>query len=194
MGVNKGNNVLLRKIPDVFSACAVTLAQMTMNVSAEFVALACRDLPFVEFAWEFCRLATATAWEDATINSLFWIGGNYHCPVDLPDTTGLSWREGMQIQNASPIKPLLPSRTFLQAEAGAGAAASEAVLPWPPKLPSYPWPPESPDPPWRPSVMSLGPWRPPEHPPPLPVGCCKVRDAPSSSRAHIWFVPVPVLV
>ncbi|KAI2657357.1 DNA-directed RNA polymerase II subunit RPB1 [Labeo rohita] len=33
--------------------------------------------------------------DDATINSLFWIGANYNCPVDLPDTTGLSRREGI---------------------------------------------------------------------------------------------------
>ncbi len=32
---------------------------------------------------------------DATLNSLFWKGGNYYRPVDLPDTTGLSWREGI---------------------------------------------------------------------------------------------------
>ncbi|KAL0159579.1 hypothetical protein M9458_043304, partial [Cirrhinus mrigala] len=33
--------------------------------------------------------------DNATINSLFWIGANYSRPVDLPDTTGLSWREGI---------------------------------------------------------------------------------------------------
>ncbi len=67
-----------------------------MDVAAEFVSLAYRDLPFLEFAWEFCGLAAAaTALEDATINSLFWIWANYHRPVDLPDTTGLSWREGI---------------------------------------------------------------------------------------------------
>ncbi len=36
-----------------------------------------------------------TGLDDATLNSLFWIGANYHRPVDLPDTTGLSWREGI---------------------------------------------------------------------------------------------------
>ncbi|KAL0154679.1 hypothetical protein M9458_048942, partial [Cirrhinus mrigala] len=33
--------------------------------------------------------------DDAAINSLFWIGANYKRPVDLPDTTGLSWRKGI---------------------------------------------------------------------------------------------------
>ncbi len=30
-----------------------------------------------------------------TYNTLFWLGANYHRPVDLPDTTRLSWREGV---------------------------------------------------------------------------------------------------
>ncbi len=66
-----------------------------METAARFSALARRDLPLVEYAWEFCGLATTTALDDATINSLFWIGANYHHPVDLPDTSGLSWREGI---------------------------------------------------------------------------------------------------
>ncbi|KAI2660142.1 Cytochrome c biogenesis protein CcsA [Labeo rohita] len=61
----------------------------------EVAALARRDLPFVEYAWEFCGLAMRSGLDDATINSLFWIGANYYCPVDLPETTGLSWREGI---------------------------------------------------------------------------------------------------
>ncbi|KAL0163850.1 hypothetical protein M9458_039603, partial [Cirrhinus mrigala] len=46
------------------------------------------DFPFVEYAWE-------SGLDNTTINSLFWIGANYYRPVDLPDTTGLSWREGI---------------------------------------------------------------------------------------------------
>ncbi len=44
---------------------------------------------------EFCGLAKAKALDDATILSLFWHGANSHRPVDLPETTGLSWREGI---------------------------------------------------------------------------------------------------
>ncbi|KAI2654752.1 Acetyl-coenzyme A carboxylase carboxyl transferase subunit beta [Labeo rohita] len=66
-----------------------------MEVAVCFSTLACRDLPFVEFAREFCGLAMMSGLDDATINSLFWIGANYSSPVDLPDTTGLSWREGI---------------------------------------------------------------------------------------------------
>ncbi len=66
-----------------------------MDVANLFSALAHRDLPFGEYARKFCGLAVCTALKDATINSLFWIGANYHRPVDLPDTTGLSWREGI---------------------------------------------------------------------------------------------------
>ncbi len=65
------------------------------GIAARSVALAHLDLPFVEYAREFCGLATRTTFGDATINSLFWHGANYHRPVDLPDTTGLCWREGI---------------------------------------------------------------------------------------------------
>ncbi len=67
-----------------------------------------------------------------------------------------------------------------------------------------PWVPER-APPWRPPVLSPCPLRPPERPPPLPVGCCMARDAPigrgvmsdmcphvlcaPSTRAHLWSVP-----
>ncbi|KAL0186331.1 hypothetical protein M9458_018001, partial [Cirrhinus mrigala] len=66
-----------------------------MEIAARFSTLARRDLPFVEYAWEFCGLAMMSGRDDATINSLFWIEANYYRPVDLPDTTGLSWREGI---------------------------------------------------------------------------------------------------
>ncbi len=66
-----------------------------MEVAACIFALSHRDLPFYEYAGEFCRLAVGTALDDAAINHLFWLGANYHRPVDLPDTTGLSWREGI---------------------------------------------------------------------------------------------------
>ncbi len=64
-----------------------------METAVRFSALA-RDLPLVEYAWEFCRFAVHTL-DDATLNFLFWIGTNYYRPVDLPETTGLSWREGI---------------------------------------------------------------------------------------------------
>ncbi len=35
------------------------------------------------------------AFDDAPISSLFWHGDNFYHPVSLPDTTGLSWREGI---------------------------------------------------------------------------------------------------
>ncbi len=66
-----------------------------MEIAARFIAPAHRDLPFLEYSREFCRLAAATALDDATILSLFWHGANSHRPVDLPDTTGLKWREGI---------------------------------------------------------------------------------------------------
>ncbi len=73
-----------------------------------------KDLPLVVFAREFSGLAVLTGFDDATLNSLFWIRANYHRPVDLTDTTGLCWREGILrclesvrplIQNLSIVKP-----------------------------------------------------------------------------------------
>ncbi len=83
--------------------------------------------------------------------------------------------------------------------------------PWPPELPAPPWVPKR-APPWRPPVLSClrVPWGLQSAPPP-PVGWCTVRDAPFGrgeygqscvphvtcfpySRAHIWLVPVPVLI
>ncbi|KAL0167339.1 hypothetical protein M9458_039183, partial [Cirrhinus mrigala] len=49
----------------------------------------------MEVAAHFSTLAMMSGLDDATINSLFWIRANYSRPVDLPDTTGLSWREGI---------------------------------------------------------------------------------------------------
>ncbi len=74
--------------------CLFLPAAMEM-AAARFLALARKDLPFYKYAGEFYGLAAATAWDDATLNSLFWLGTNYHRPVDLPDTTGLSWKEGV---------------------------------------------------------------------------------------------------
>uniref|UniRef100_A0A673HH55 Uncharacterized protein n=1 Tax=Sinocyclocheilus rhinocerous TaxID=307959 RepID=A0A673HH55_9TELE len=66
-----------------------------MQSAACFSVLARRALPFYEYAGEFCKLAAVTAMDDATLNHLFWLGANSHCPLDLPDTSGLCWREGV---------------------------------------------------------------------------------------------------
>ncbi len=87
----------------LLTCCVVTrmwqktgpLPTLLMEVATRIIALACRDLPFVEYSREFCGLAAATALDDATILSLFCHGANSHRPVDLPDTTGLRWREGI---------------------------------------------------------------------------------------------------
>ncbi len=64
-----------------------------MDTDARFATLARQGLPFYEFAGEFCKLAATTAWDDATLNKLFWLGANHHRPVDLPDTQGVSGPE-----------------------------------------------------------------------------------------------------
>ncbi len=54
-----------------------------------------KNLPLLEYASEFSQLTVLTAFDGAALNSLFWFGANYHRPFDLPDTTGLSWREAI---------------------------------------------------------------------------------------------------
>ncbi len=65
------------------------------TLAAKFTALAHKDLPILEYAVEFSQLAVLSAFDDAALNSLFWIWANYHCPVDFPDTTGLNWRDAI---------------------------------------------------------------------------------------------------
>lgn len=69
---------------------------MAMELAAtRFLALAHRDLAFYEYAGEFCKLPAATLLDDAILNQLLWLRANYHSSMDLPDTTGTSWREGV---------------------------------------------------------------------------------------------------
>ncbi len=90
------------------------------------------------------------------------------------------------------MEPLFSPRKFFgggsrapaeETEVGAGAAVSEAVPPWPPKLPDPPWPPESPDPPWPPESPDP-PW-PPESPdPPWPPSPRIRHGLPTSPLRH----------
>ncbi len=87
-----------RLFPRLFFPCFVFLFFSPlhgMEIAARFVALALLDLLFYEYAGEFCKLAETMTVDKATLNHLFWLGSNSHHPVDLPDTTGLSWREGV---------------------------------------------------------------------------------------------------
>ncbi|XDV30848.1 hypothetical protein PO909_033682 [Leuciscus waleckii] len=43
----------------------------------------------------FYHLAATAPFDDETLKSIFWIGAYYYHPVDLPDTTGLGWREAI---------------------------------------------------------------------------------------------------
>ncbi|KAL0181207.1 hypothetical protein M9458_023613, partial [Cirrhinus mrigala] len=47
------------------------------------------------FALNFTHLAVTSPLDDEIMKSLFQIRANYHHPVDLPDATGLSWRESV---------------------------------------------------------------------------------------------------
>ncbi len=79
---------------------------------------------FYEYAVELCRLAAGPALDDAAINHLFWFGDNDHCPLDLPVTTGLSWREGI-FQCLGSVRPRArtsPSSVALPTPPPAGQA------------------------------------------------------------------------
>ncbi len=80
----------------LFSSVFVSsfLSSCGMETAIRFATLARLDLPFYEYTGEFYKLAVATMEDDATFNHLFWLGANFHRSVDLPDTIGLSWKEG----------------------------------------------------------------------------------------------------
>ncbi|CAM4721126.1 unnamed protein product [Leuciscus chuanchicus] len=45
------------------------------------------------FVKDFMCLAATSALDDKTLRTLFWIGATIHLHIDLPDTTGLDWKE-----------------------------------------------------------------------------------------------------
>ncbi len=141
-----------------------------MKVAARVIALARQDLPFVEYSWEFCGLATVMAFDDATILSLFWHGANFHRPVDLQDTTGLGWREGILLFLVSVLPrartrplssvalPCPPATADSSPEhAPVPAHRKHFALPTHPERPPVPSPqkhPPQPVPPERPQVFA----------------------------------------
>ncbi len=64
-------------------------------LGVKITTLALKEISLLEYAVEFSQLAVLTAFDEAVLNSLFWIRGNYYRPIDLPDTTGLCWREAI---------------------------------------------------------------------------------------------------
>ncbi|ROL45287.1 hypothetical protein DPX16_17898 [Anabarilius grahami] len=54
-------------------------------------AVACPTIP--QFLRHFA--IAPVVFGDKTLKSLFWIWFNYHHPVDLPDTSGLNWRDAI---------------------------------------------------------------------------------------------------
>ncbi len=126
-----------------------------MDAASRFAALARKGLPFYEYAGEFCKLAVATAWDDTTLNRLFWFGANHQRPMDLPDTTGLSWREGVfqclgsvraRARTSLPSFAALPHPPPFTASAGLPPFAAHSLLPFvaragPPPSAALPHPP-----------------------------------------------------
>ncbi len=152
-----------------------------METAIRFAILARLDLPFYEYAGEFCKLAVATTEDDATFNHLFWLGANFYRSVDLPDAMGLSWKEGSfrclgsirararaippSSLPAVPVaSPLAPAPEFL--DTALSLEFSVSILPAEPaprQCPQVPAPrqrPQVPAPPERPQVPA-----PPECPP-----------------------------
>lgn len=55
-----------------------------MDFTAKFAAVAQMSKDFFVFTDQFFRLAITCPYDDETLKSLFWIGANYHRPVDHP--------------------------------------------------------------------------------------------------------------
>ncbi len=60
-----------------------------------FTSFARKDLPLWSMWLSSASSLFLTAFDDAALSSLFWIGTNYHCPCQPPRHTGLSWREAI---------------------------------------------------------------------------------------------------
>ncbi len=180
-----------------------------MKVAARVIALARRDLPFVEYLWEFCGLATVMAFDDATILSLFWHGANFHRPVDLRDTTGLGWREGILLCLVS-VLPRARTRPLSSVAlpcppATADSSPEHAPVPAPrkhfallthPECPPVPSPqkhPPQPVPPERPQVfapperiqVSTPPVRLPDRGPTFPNMAPAVEDRAGATASEV---------
>ncbi|XP_016086355.1 sterol O-acyltransferase 1-like [Sinocyclocheilus grahami] len=97
---------------------------------------------------DFYLLAVTCPFDDETLKSLFWIGANYHRPIDLPDSMALSWiiqclesiRPLSKTQHEpEPSQPLPPSCTEGlpeptadgEPEAARGEATAPAIAPEP---------------------------------------------------------------
>lgn len=68
-----------------------------VNSAAKFSTVAQISHNLLEYTeWFFC-LAVTCPYDDKTLKSLFWIGVNYHQPVDLPDTSRLKLTERLSL-------------------------------------------------------------------------------------------------
>ncbi len=84
-----------------------------------------RDLPFVEYAWEFCGLAVYTAFDDTTLNSVLDRG-------QLPSPHGPSRHHRTELEGRDPLvsgecpalsRTIPPSRPSAKPQSSLSAAA-----------------------------------------------------------------------
>ncbi|XDV51987.1 hypothetical protein PO909_020772 [Leuciscus waleckii] len=64
-----------------------------MDDRVSIIVMAQESQNFFSFVKDFCRLAVTSTLDDESLSTLFWIGATFNHPIDLPDTTGLDWRE-----------------------------------------------------------------------------------------------------
>ncbi len=74
---------LFVSFPCIVQCFFVSVMFLMDLLASMFNSLAHKDLPFLEFAVEISQFAVLTAFNDAVLKSLFWIGANYYCPVEL---------------------------------------------------------------------------------------------------------------
>lgn len=59
----------------------------------QFILVVQESTNLLNFIEKFSHLAATFPLDDENLKTIFWIGVNFHHPVDLPDTIGLDWRE-----------------------------------------------------------------------------------------------------
>ncbi|XDV36849.1 hypothetical protein PO909_006565 [Leuciscus waleckii] len=86
-----------------------------MDDRARIIVLAQESPNLFSFVKNFMCLTATSALDVETLRTLFWIGAAFHHHSDLPDTTGLDWKETVNrcLESVAPRSRTLPDQPDL---------------------------------------------------------------------------------